>query len=80
MSVNHAAINTQDAVDTVDAVLRGGPADMPHEARACQVTPDQTKVKVAHRGGHEHFERDDQDTAVTTPRVYRWSGRTKFAE
>ena len=35
------------------------------------------KIKILHRGGYEHFERDVVDT---TPVVFRWTARTAIAE
>jgi len=61
----------------LEATLEGGPADLPSELRTQLVQQDQEKVKVAHYGGHEHFERDE---SCTSPVVYRWTGRTRVAE
>jgi len=61
-------------VDVVlDVVLEGGPSDLPAEARKRRVPAGDQKVKVEHRGGHEHFERFEAG-------VYRWTTRTKIAE
>jgi hypothetical protein len=67
---------------TEDAVLVGGPADLPEHRRACRVDDAISKVKVRYLGGHEHFERTDErvNSAAGVARVYRWSMRTKVAE
>lgn len=78
MNVNHA---TQSTDDTIEAILQGGPTDIPHEARLCRAAPTQDKIKLPHRGGYEHFERVDEDsTAGAAPTVFRWTDRTKIAE
>jgi hypothetical protein len=71
-----------DAQDFIDAILEGGPADMPAGLRAQRVQFHAEKIKVAYYGGHEHFERapdSDADTAGS-PAVFRWIGRTRMAE
>jgi hypothetical protein len=57
----------------VDVVLEGGPSDLPDGERRRRIPAGDLKVKVRHRGGHEHFERTDDG-------VYRWTTRTKIAE
>jgi hypothetical protein len=64
----------------VDAVLHGGPADLPQATRAQRVRREDTKVKIPHYGGHEHFERDGGTLAGCTEVVFRWIGRTRVAE
>ncbi|MBB4689234.1 DUF5988 family protein [Amycolatopsis jiangsuensis] len=71
-------IGYENAVEsTVAGTLEGGPDSIPGAARVCAVTASQDKVKVAHLGGYEHFER------IPGPRtepVFRWTMRTKAAE
>ncbi len=64
----------------VDAVLHGGPADLPQETRAQRVRREEKKVKIPHYGGHEHFERDGATLDESTAVVFRWIGRTRVAE
>ncbi|KOV85564.1 hypothetical protein ADL03_14060 [Nocardia sp. NRRL S-836] len=64
----------------VDAVLHGGPADLPQATRAQRVHREEKKVKIPHYGGHEHFERDGTTPAERTEVVFRWIGRTRVAE
>ncbi|GHH38852.1 DUF5988 family protein [Lentzea cavernae] len=64
----------------VDAVLHGGPADLPQETRAQRVHREEKKVKIPHYGGHEHFERDGAALDERTAVVFRWIGRTRVAE
>lgn len=64
----------------VDAVLHGGPADLPQETRAQRVHREERKVKIPHYGGHEHFERDGATLDDCTEVVFRWVGRTRVAE
>ncbi len=61
---------------TVVVVLEGGPATLP-QTMSVQWTSDQSKIKIPHRGGHEHFELIDP--ALEQP-VFRWTTRTKVAE
>jgi len=64
-------------IQLVDAFLEGGPRDLPEAERRQRVTITQVKVKIAHLGGYEHFERSDDDATAT---VYRWVARTRVAE
>lgn len=64
----------------VDAVLHGGPADLPQEIRAQRVHREERKVKIPHYGGHEHFERDVAAPGERAEVVFRWTGRTRLAE
>jgi Family of unknown function (DUF5988) len=65
-----------------DAILVGGPSDLPAHRRSCRVDGGTSKVKVRHLGGHEHFERTDERMASSAglARIYRWCMRTKVAE
>lgn len=69
------------AVDAVDAVLVGGPDDLPAAVRRTRVRDGDT-IKVVHRGGYEHFDCDErpQDQERPGPRVFRWTMRTRIAE
>ncbi|MEV0131647.1 DUF5988 family protein [Dactylosporangium sp. NPDC050688] len=64
---------------TVVVVLEGGPATLP-QTMSVQWTSGLSKIKIPHRGGHEHFELIE--TAVPPPDqpVFRWTTRTKVAE
>lgn len=68
-----------DAAGIIEAVLEGGPANLPAELRSHRVSPVADKIKVRHYGGYEHFERDSFG-AADGPVVFRWIGRTKIAE
>jgi hypothetical protein len=64
-----------------DAVLEGGPADLPKTLRTGSAGMAQEKIKIPHRGGYEHFERDGANAADTPAQItYRWTMRTKIAE
>jgi hypothetical protein len=63
----------------IEAVLEGGPADLPTDLRAHRIRPRECKIKVPHYGGYEHFERDPAD-GYAVPTVFRWTGRTRIAE
>ncbi|MFD0689612.1 DUF5988 family protein [Actinomadura fibrosa] len=64
-----------------DVVLVGGPVDLPEAARRTRARDGET-VKILHRGGYEHFERDEQSGGPDpdAPRVFRWTMRTRIAE
>ncbi|MES9543927.1 DUF5988 family protein [Actinomadura sp. NPDC000600] len=66
----------------VDAVLIGGPDDLPKSARTRQAESTDRIIKIMHRGGYEHFELDDgSPTPATRPqRIFRWTMRTRIAE
>jgi hypothetical protein len=68
-------------VTVVDAVLVGGPDDLPEAARRTRARDGDT-IKVVHRGGYEHFDCDDrpQEQEGHGPRVFRWTMRTRIAE
>ncbi|GAA0570584.1 DUF5988 family protein [Actinomadura livida] len=66
----------------IDVVLVGGPDDLPVTARRMRAPAADETIKIPHRGGYEHFERerrlgrpDDRETPV-----FRWTMRTKIAE
>jgi hypothetical protein len=67
------------ADEDVDVVLVGGPSDLPAAARTQRVGPEDVKVKLIHRGGYEHFERE-RDASGSAPVVFRWTSRTRIAE
>ncbi|TDE32609.1 DUF5988 family protein [Actinomadura sp. 6K520] len=67
--------------ETVEAVLIGGPADIPQVARTVRTPVAETKIKILHHNGYEHFE------IVREPRIdpsrpvaFHWTMRTKIAE
>jgi len=76
----------------INAVLVGGPSDIPPSRRTIHGVPlDDVKIKVPHRGGYEHFVRDvsqHSEDASTLPSssdstatvIYHWSARTEVAE
>jgi hypothetical protein len=66
----------------VRAVLVGGPASLPETSRVQSVSPLSERIKVAHLGGYEHFERRGErpGQAADTGVEYRWTMRTKAAE
>jgi hypothetical protein len=79
--MNDSGYDRLDEV-TVDVVLIGGPADLPETERSRKGAIADRKIKIAHRGGYEHFEltgrtRDHGDSARI---IFRWTMRTKIAE
>lgn len=64
----------------ISAVLEGGPDTLPSERRTCRVRASESKVKVPHYGGYEHFERGDGVIGDDGQVVFRWTGRTRVAE
>ncbi|MEU4240829.1 DUF5988 family protein [Actinoplanes sp. NPDC026619] len=62
---------------TIDAVLEGGPVDIPTSMRQCSARPDDVKIKLRWGTGYEHFERTEE--AFDT-NVFRWTGSTRVAE
>ncbi|MFD4636368.1 DUF5988 family protein [Lentzea sp. NPDC058436] len=80
-SVSDSAVDAETNLGLlVDAVLQGGPADLPAEIRARRVHREERKVKIPHYGGHEHFERDGTPLDERAELVFRWTGRTRVAE
>ena len=67
------------ALGLVEAILTGGPASLPEDLRRHHVTREESKLKVLHYGGYEHFERDPATVDGGTV-VFRWTGRTRIAE
>ncbi len=63
---------------SVDAILVGGPTDIPDQLRLCRVEPSDDKVKVRHGRGHEHFERTADTDADRL--IFQWTTRTFIAE
>lgn len=59
-----------------DVLLLGGPGDIPGTMRLGRAAIVDGKVKIAHRGGYEHFEL----VGDSLPVVFRWTMRTKIAE
>lgn len=67
----------------LDAVLEGGPADILASERLRTVDAEESKVKLSHRGGYEHFDRTSEQLIGgdgTLRNVYRWVMRTQVAE
>jgi hypothetical protein len=69
-----------DAAEIIDAVLEGGPVDLPTDLRRHRIDATDGKIKVLHGGGYEHFERDDSGAIDGGALVFRWTGRTRVAE
>jgi uncharacterized protein DUF5988 len=69
-------------INSVQAVLDGGPASIPAALRIQEVSPLAEKVKLPHWGGYEHFERAGShvEDAAGRPVVFRWTTRTEMAE
>ncbi|MFF3859543.1 DUF5988 family protein [Streptomyces sp. NPDC002209] len=65
---------------TTMAVLEGGPEDLPE--RIVPVTAAGEDVKIAHRGGYEHFKATSRVRNGPEGRlpVYEWWERTEIAE
>jgi hypothetical protein len=69
-------------IDSVRAVLEGGPASIPEASRSQEVSPHDVKIKLPHYGGYEHFERSAElgETASLNRIIFRWTMRTEVAE
>ncbi|MCX5065750.1 DUF5988 family protein [Micromonospora lupini] len=64
----------------VDVLLEGGPMDVPREQRIVLSEDTRLKIKIPLLGGTEHFEVVGDPAADVSPRVYRWTTRTRIAE
>lgn len=73
---------TASAEPSVRAILVGGPASLPESSRIQTVSHRSDKIKVAHRGGYEHFERQVMLGATEAPEEiqFHWTMRTHVAE
>jgi hypothetical protein len=69
-------------INSVQAVLEGGPATIPVELRIQDVSPFAEKVKLPYYGGYEHFERTGSLIEDISCRqvIFRWTMRTEMAE
>jgi hypothetical protein len=69
-------------VNSVQAVLKGGPATIPAASRIQEVSPFDEKVKLPYCGGYEHFERTTTliEDASCRQIIFRWTMRTEMAE
>jgi|HubBroStandDraft_3_1064219.scaffolds.fasta_scaffold690459_2 hypothetical protein len=69
-------------INSVQAVLEGGPPTIPATARIQPVNSFDEKVKLPHYGGYEHFERTGSFVEDTSCRqiIFRWTMRTEVAE
>jgi hypothetical protein len=69
-------------LNSIQAVLEGGPATIPHTSRTLFVSPYDEKVKLPHYGGYEHFERTISivEDISCQQIIYRWTMRTELAE
>jgi hypothetical protein len=80
MSTPNVSLSPADT-DKVEAVLVGGPLDLPTALRYRRASRQDAKIKVVHRGGYEHFERvDDRASEHRRPLIFEWTTRTKYAE
>jgi hypothetical protein len=64
---------------TIDAILEGGPDDLPAVIQTTRSTIAEKKLKIPHRNGYEHFELVGGSAAIAPVR-FRWTMRTKIAE
>jgi hypothetical protein len=82
----HGLAVADDAIagddETMVVRLLGGPADLPADARIRRVSIHETKVKLEHCGGYEHFERMTQPDGATSglAGTFGWTTRTRIAE
>jgi uncharacterized protein DUF5988 len=77
----HSPVPASTDPDKVEAVLAGGPRDLPAALRHRRASRTDTKIKILHRGGYEHFERaEDRPDGEQRPLVFTWTTRTKPAE
>lgn len=69
-------------VNSVRAILHGGPENIPTEKRVQLVGPLDEKIKLPHYGGYEHFVRTDQPgpIGISEEIRFRWTMRTELAE
>jgi hypothetical protein len=73
--------STGGADSLVEVILTGGPAHLSAADRCHRVPSHQTKIKILHRGGYEHFESvDERAPTAGSIREYRWTMRTRIAE
>ncbi|XRQ09192.1 DUF5988 family protein [Actinomadura welshii] len=63
-------------------LLVGGPEHLPGSVRVQEVSDLQDKVKVAYGAGYEHFSNSGEMSLVNGEHlpVFRWCGKTRFAE
>lgn len=81
--MNHNAPETSARPAYVDAVLEGGPADIPAGQRYRQVSAGDLTFKLPHRDGYEHFECTGERLEGADGQrrsIYRWVSRTRVAE
>jgi hypothetical protein len=82
-NVMHTPLDIGQSADlnTINAVLEGGPADFPDELRLTQTHPADTRIKIVHRGGYEHFEiAGPVVDAGNDTLLFTWTARTRIAE
>jgi hypothetical protein len=65
--------------ELINVRLEGGPTALPVDHRVLQVATTDSKIKVQHDGGYEHFELTDESHPEDHV-VYRWTSRTRIAE
>jgi Family of unknown function (DUF5988) len=73
---------TTSTVNSVRAILHGGPDNIPNETRVRLVSSLAEKIKLPHYGGYEHFERTTMldPNGISEEIVFRWTTRTEVAE
>ena len=66
----------------VKILLRGGPIELAAAERSIPLAELGRTLKIAYRGGYEHFVHDGEYQAAegSEGAVFRWTGRTKIAE
>jgi hypothetical protein len=68
------------AMQAIEAILEGGPVDLPVEQRRRRTDGGTDKIKVLYCGGYEHYERVGPSETDPAAVVYRWTARTRVAE
>ncbi|QFG24772.1 DUF5988 family protein [Actinomadura sp. WMMB 499] len=76
----HQIDQARTGEESIEAVLVGGPDDIPEIARRMRAPAATTKLKLSHRGGYEHFEVDGRPDGSPRPTVFTWTTRTEAAE
>ncbi|WP_428847083.1 DUF5988 family protein [Nocardia arthritidis] len=71
-----------ETMQPTKVMLVGGPAKFPDRERIREVEDPTDKIKVQFGGGYEHFVNSGEFAAheIGSLPVFKWCGRTKFAE
>ena len=82
MGTHTDGTSTVNSINSILAVLVGGPASLPEATRIQEVSPFAQKIKVPYYGGHEHFERTCplEENALSNYITFCWTMRTELAE